>query len=200
MSIHLAMRPVRRMVQCEGIVSLAMPCFVFYLQGYMKVWDKWLNMTTVWPQTKSRPQWPIFHWFCGFLYIKKWRLPGVSVPHWALALVFMLLRRIIQQVIAKCLMLEWRLLFLHFSNYLPWSIFLTSFLACFWVIIWNKLMILCRFIQQVNAKCLMLEWKLFFFIFLIISPDPFLIAAAVGKPGFHGISTFLVWKLFWSNK
>ena len=28
MSIHLAMRPVRRMVQCEGIVSLAMPCSV----------------------------------------------------------------------------------------------------------------------------------------------------------------------------
>ena len=27
MSIHPAMRPVRRMVQCEGIVSLAMPCF-----------------------------------------------------------------------------------------------------------------------------------------------------------------------------
>ena len=27
MSIHLAMRPVRRIVQCEGIVSLAMPCF-----------------------------------------------------------------------------------------------------------------------------------------------------------------------------
>ena len=27
MSIHLAMRPVRRMVQCEGIVSLAMPCY-----------------------------------------------------------------------------------------------------------------------------------------------------------------------------
>ena len=26
MSIHPAMRPVRRMVQCEGIVSLAMPC------------------------------------------------------------------------------------------------------------------------------------------------------------------------------
>ena len=23
-----------------------------------------------------------------FLYIKKWRWPGVSVPHWALALVF----------------------------------------------------------------------------------------------------------------
>ena len=27
MSIHPAMRPVRRMVQCEGIVSLAMPCY-----------------------------------------------------------------------------------------------------------------------------------------------------------------------------
>ena len=27
MSIHLVMRPVRRMVQCEGIVSLAMPCY-----------------------------------------------------------------------------------------------------------------------------------------------------------------------------
>ena len=26
MSIHPAMRPVRRMVQCEGIVSLGMPC------------------------------------------------------------------------------------------------------------------------------------------------------------------------------
>ena len=34
-------------------------------------------------------------------------------------------------------------------------------------------MILCRIIQQVNAKCLMLEWRLFFFIFLIISPGPF---------------------------
>ena len=30
MSIHPAMRPVRRMVQCEGIVSLAMPCFLFF--------------------------------------------------------------------------------------------------------------------------------------------------------------------------
>ena len=28
MSIHPAMRPVRRMVQCEGIVSLAMPCLL----------------------------------------------------------------------------------------------------------------------------------------------------------------------------
>ena len=28
MSIHPAMRPVRRMVQCEGIVSLAMPCYI----------------------------------------------------------------------------------------------------------------------------------------------------------------------------
>ena len=27
MNIHPAMRPVRRMVKCEGIVSLAMPCF-----------------------------------------------------------------------------------------------------------------------------------------------------------------------------
>ena len=27
-SIHPAMRPVRRMVQCEGIVSLAMPCYI----------------------------------------------------------------------------------------------------------------------------------------------------------------------------
>ena len=26
MSIHPAMKPVRKMVQCEGIVSLAMPC------------------------------------------------------------------------------------------------------------------------------------------------------------------------------
>ena len=31
MSIHLAMRPVRRMVQCEGIVSLAMPCYFMAL-------------------------------------------------------------------------------------------------------------------------------------------------------------------------
>ena len=31
MSIHPAMRPVRRMVQCEGIVSLAMPCFAIIL-------------------------------------------------------------------------------------------------------------------------------------------------------------------------
>ena len=30
MSIHPAMRPVRRMVQCEGIVSLAMPCLSIF--------------------------------------------------------------------------------------------------------------------------------------------------------------------------
>ena len=34
---------------------------------------------------------------------------------------------------------------------------------------------------------------LLFFIFLIISPDPyFLIAATVGKPDFRGISMFLI--------
>ena len=48
MSIHPAMRPVRRMVQCEGIVSLAMPCLLLCLlyistiigkntRGYQKV-------------------------------------------------------------------------------------------------------------------------------------------------------------------
>ena len=38
MSIHLAMRPVRRMVQCEGIVSLAMPCLAqeFWQRETMK--------------------------------------------------------------------------------------------------------------------------------------------------------------------
>ena len=70
-------------------------------------------------------------------------------------------------------MQEWQLCWYLFSSYVPWSIFLTSFLACFWVTFWNKLMILCRIIQQVNANCLMLEWRLFFFIFLIISPGPF---------------------------
>ena len=37
MSIHLAMRPVRRMVQCEGIVSLAMPCYNCFCLGYANV-------------------------------------------------------------------------------------------------------------------------------------------------------------------
>ena len=36
MSIHPAMRPVRRMVQCEGIVSLAMPCFSSKTLGGLK--------------------------------------------------------------------------------------------------------------------------------------------------------------------
>ena len=31
--------------------------------------------------------------------------------------------------------------------------------------------------------------------FLIMFPDPYLIAAVVGKPGFRGISTFLVPRL-----
>ena len=66
------------------MILFILPC---NSEGYMKVWDKWMNMTSVWSQTKSRPQWPIFHWFCVFLYIKKWHWPGVSVSHWALALV-----------------------------------------------------------------------------------------------------------------
>ena len=44
MSIHPAMRPVRRLVQCEGIVSLEMPCFplkfshkLFILTPYSKM-------------------------------------------------------------------------------------------------------------------------------------------------------------------
>ena len=42
--------------------------------------------------------------------------------------------------------------------------------------------------------------KTLFFIFLIIFPGPFFfIAAAVGKPGFPGISTFLVYFLLASQ-
>ena len=41
MSIHPAMRPVRRIVQCEGIVSVAMPCYNFeggrFVQNYRQV-------------------------------------------------------------------------------------------------------------------------------------------------------------------
>ena len=52
-------------------------------------------------------------------------------------------------------------------------------------------MILCSIIQQVNAGVSCAGMKTFFFMFLIIPLVHFCIAAAVGKPGFRGISTFL---------
>ena len=45
MSIHPAIRPVRRMVQCEGIVSLAMPCFKWFLIYLITTPDTFLNQT-----------------------------------------------------------------------------------------------------------------------------------------------------------
>ena len=43
MSIHPAMRPVRRMVQCEGIVSLAMPCINFVLAPDIWILNKFIG-------------------------------------------------------------------------------------------------------------------------------------------------------------
>ena len=62
--------------------------------------------------------------------------------------------------------------------------YFTSSLACISVTIWNILMIPCLMIQQVNAKCLVLEWRLLFFIFLIISPDPYFNSCSCWKTWF----------------
>ena len=55
-------------------------------------------------------------------------------------------------------------------------------------------MILCRIIEQVNADVSNARMKTLFFS--IISPAPFLITAAVGKPGFQGISNILILPCF----
>ena len=98
--------------------------------------------------------------------------------------ILILLGSIIEEANMDCNMQEWQLYWSLFSCYVPWFIFLTSYLACFWVTIWNKLMILCRIIQQVNTKCLMLEWRLFLLIFLIISPGPFFYCCSCSKTWF----------------
>ena len=56
MSIHPAVRPVRRMVQCEGIVSLVMPC----LSG------------TVGPQALSVGIWVLFQWNVMIFFVEKY--------------------------------------------------------------------------------------------------------------------------------
>ena len=41
-----------------------------------------------WPQNKSRPQRPIFHWLCIFYTLRNGSSRGIFMPHWALALAF----------------------------------------------------------------------------------------------------------------